>query len=175
MKAVRFEGWRDYYDNIVRKVHLNLSGKAGEDVLGGFGLLDLYGPTFYPGDKKSPAERYGWAKIHLEQKVAHPKFRQHFAVHEVEAWLLSEPRCFPAGIRAALAGKCSQPESVDFDEPPAELLRRLYREKLERRYMKVIDGSNLFGDLEPDAATQKCPHLKALLEDMLAVARGEFG
>lgn len=37
IKTVRFEGWRDYYDEIGKKVSLNLSGKAGADVVGAIG------------------------------------------------------------------------------------------------------------------------------------------
>src|SRR6476659_2709531 len=79
--TVRFRGWSSYHDEIAEKVRLNLS-KA--DVIGGIGLLDLYGPP-YPKNKRSVEERYRWAKERLEKKVAHPKFRQHFAVHETEA------------------------------------------------------------------------------------------
>lgn len=48
IKVVRFEGWRDYREEIAKKVELNLGGRAGADVIAGIGLLDLYGPKFYP-------------------------------------------------------------------------------------------------------------------------------
>jgi hypothetical protein len=41
IKTVRFEGWRDYYGEIAKKVQLHLSGKSGADVVGAIGLLDL--------------------------------------------------------------------------------------------------------------------------------------
>ncbi|HVR98637.1 MAG TPA: DUF4276 family protein [Thermoanaerobaculia bacterium] len=171
LKIVRFEGLRDYYKDIPKKVALNLSGKAGADVIAGIGLLDLYGPAFYPSHLKTADERYIWAKTHLEERVDHPRFRQHFAVHETEAWLLSQPENLPPEIRKALPGKCSKPETVNFDEPPAKLLDRLHREKLRRPYRKVIDGVNLFQDLSPDRASERCPYLKGLLEDMLSLAQ----
>jgi hypothetical protein len=171
IKTVRFEGWRDYYDEIGKKVHLNLSGKAGADVVGAVGLLDLYGPTFYPKDVTVAAERYAWAKTHLETKVNHPRFLQHFAVHETEAWLLSNPPLLPKEVRAALPGRCAHPETVNFDEPPAKLLERLHRDKLGRTYKKVTDGANLFARLDPDVARNKCPWLKQLLDDMLSLVR----
>jgi len=37
-------------------------------------------------DKTTALERYHWAKDELERKVGHPKFRQFFAIHEVEVW-----------------------------------------------------------------------------------------
>lgn len=142
IKPVRFEGWRDYYDGIVKKVELSLSGKSGADVVAAIGLLDLYGPTFYREDLKTATERYAWAKKHLEEKVGHPRFRQHFAVHETEAWLLADPTILPREVSAALPGRCSRPEEVNSAEPPAKLLERLYRAKLGKRYKKVIDGAH---------------------------------
>jgi len=140
-------------------------------VIAAIGLLDLYGPTFYPPDQKSASERYAWAKRHLEEKVGHPRFRQHFAVHETEAWLLSNPENLPDQVRKALPGRCSRPEDVNFDEPPAKLLDRLYRAKLSRRYIKTADGADLFHVLQPEHAARKCPSLQALLDDMLALAQ----
>ena len=170
-RVVRFEGWRHYYDEIARKVALNLSGKAGADVVGGVGLLDLYGPTFYPGHTTASAERYAWAKEHLEQRVGHPRFRQHFAVHETEAWLLAQPELLAPEVGRALPGRTALPETVNFDEPPARLLERLYRQKIGRPYRKVIDGASLFRSLSPEKAAERCPNLRRLLEDMLALAR----
>lgn len=169
---MRFDGWRDYYDEIHKKVRLNLSGKSGADVVGAFGLLDLYGPTFYPPHRTTVEDRYAWAKADIEEKVGHPLFRQHFAVHETEAWLLSEPSLFPQPVRAALPGRCDRPETVNFDEPPAKLLERLYRDKLRRSYKKVTDGANLFGRLDPQVIRSKCPHARELLDDMLELATG---
>lgn len=144
IKVVRFEGWRDYDSEIATKVRLHLSGKTGVDVVAAIGLLDLYGPLFYPRGVSEPAERYVWAKEHFEARVNEPRFRQHFAVHETEAWLLSDRRLFPPEVAAALPGKCARPETVNFDEPPAKLLGRLYREKLRTTYKKTIDGANRF-------------------------------
>src|SRR4051812_17292938 len=61
--TVRFHGWSSYHDEIEEKVWLNLSRN---DVIGGIGLLDLYGPP-YPKNKRSVAERYSWAKEKLEK------------------------------------------------------------------------------------------------------------
>jgi hypothetical protein len=171
IKVVRFEGWRDYYGEIGKKVALNLSGKTGADVVGAVGLLDLYGLTFYPPEKLTANDRYRWAKTHIEQKVNHSKFRQHFAVHETEAWLLSQPSLLPPKVRDALPGKCGQPETVNFDEPPARLLDRLYSQKLRTGYKKVIDGRSLFGKLDPEVARARCPMLKLMLDEMLELAR----
>ena len=167
---VRFDGWGHYTEEIAKKVELNLTGKAGADAVGAIGLLDLHGLGIFPDGVTTPAKRYDWAKDHFERKVGHPRFRQHLAVHETEAWLLGAPDVLPHEVRRALPKKCERPEEVDFDEPPSALLGRLYRQKLNRSYKKVIDGSNLFQRLEPDAACQRCPYLKRLLDDMQALA-----
>ncbi len=54
IKTVRFEGWRDYVGEIHKKVHLQLSGRSGADVVAAIGLLDLYGPTFIGPEIQQP-------------------------------------------------------------------------------------------------------------------------
>lgn len=170
IRIVRFDGWRDYEKDIPKKVFLNLSGKAGADVIAAIGLLDLYGPTFYPGGTSTVAQRHDWAKRELERSVGHARFRQHFAVHEIEAWLLADPTIFPPQVGKALPGNCDQPETVNFRDPPAQLLERLYRARLNTAYKKVTDGANLFRALDPAIAYGKCPYLQRLLDDMLMLA-----
>lgn len=169
--VILFEGCGPYYSSIAKRVNFILSGKPAADVIAAIGLVDLYGPEIYPQHLKGARERYTWAKEHLERKVDHPKFRQHFAVHETEAWVLSQPDILPIAVRKALPGKCSHPETVNFDQPPSKLLTRLYREKLKRRFSKTIDGPDPFQSLSPDRAYEKCPALKALLDDMLSLAQ----
>ncbi len=172
VKVVRFDGWPEYVKDIRQKVELNLSGATGADIIAGIGLLDLYGPTFYPPEATDAATRRAWAKKHLEDKVGNERFRQHFAVHELEAWLLAAPLGLPEPVRKALPGKCAQPEIVNFQDPPGHLLDRLYREKLKKRYKKTVDGTTLFEKLDPGVAAAKCPQLTALLEEMLQFAKG---
>lgn len=93
-------------------MRLNLSGPAGADIIAAIGLLDLYGPTFYPPGVLSADDRVAWARKTLESRVANPRFRQHFAVHELEAWLLADPMVLPREVRTGLPGKCTQPETV---------------------------------------------------------------
>jgi hypothetical protein len=134
-------------------------------------LLDLYGPTFYPSHLTSAQERYEWAVTEIERKVSHPKFRMFFAVHELEAWILSQPQLLPEPVRRALPGRVNAPESIDFEEPPAKLLERLYTSHTGRSYKKRTYGSELFRKLDPSVAYEKCPHLAEMLEHMLTMAR----
>ncbi len=132
IRIVKFNGWPDYERGIAKKVALNLSGKTGEDVIAAIGLLDLYGPTFYPPSLTRAPERYNWGKKHLEELVNHQNFRQHFAVHELEAWLLSSREIFPVAVQTALPNR--PPEEVNFDEHPARLLAKLYKQRVKSNY-----------------------------------------
>ena len=171
IKSVQFEGWRELVNDMRQKAHMHLNGPNSRDVIAVVALLDLYGPTIYPRDKQSAAERFSWGRMHFEKLVGHEKFRLFFAVHEIEAWLLSEPRLFPAEIGDRLQDKADRPETVNFNEPPAALLNSLYRQAMGRSYKKVVYGKQLFDKLNPKVAYQKCPALKAMLDEMLRLAK----
>ncbi len=74
-------------------------------------------------------------------------------------------------MRKAFPGKIARPEQVNFVEPPAKLPNALYKRRLKRDYKKVTDGRDLFAQLDPAIAVSKCPHLKAMLEEMLTLAK----
>jgi len=141
------------------------------DVIAVFGLLDLYGPKSIPPHCKTPQEKCDYLRERLENEIGSPRFKQHFAIHELETWLLSDPDIFPSEVKRALPGKVAYPETVDSAEPPAKLLTRLYREKTRRDYKKTAHGAELFSRLDPEKARAKCPALAALLDDMLAFAQ----
>ncbi|QFY41853.1 DUF4276 family protein [Candidatus Methylospira mobilis] len=73
---------------------MHLNGPRKDEIIAIISLLDFYGPTFYPVHLTGYEARYDWAKQYIEKKVGQPKFFQFFAVHEVEAWLLSNPEIF---------------------------------------------------------------------------------
>ena len=172
IKIVRFDGWSDLVKGAASKTHWHLSNpQEKDDIIAVIALLDLYGPTFYPGNKATASERYSWAKAHMERQVGHPKFRQFFAVHETEAWLLSDPGIFPKGVQEALEDKYPAPEKVNSQNHPAKLLKELYKTRLKRTYVKTAEGKVLFRKLDPQTAYDKCPKLKALLDEMLSLAR----
>jgi hypothetical protein len=172
IKTVRFDGWQELVKDSPKKAAMHLEGPDKDDIIAVIALIDLYGPTFYPDNMKTADERCNWAKNELEKKVGHPKFYQFFAVHETEAWLLSAPDLFPMEVKTALPAKAANPEKVNFDEPPAKLLERLYDLKTDRRYKKVTHGKELFSRLDPNVAYGKCPRLRELLEKMLELAEG---
>ena len=169
IKTVRFDGWSELVKDSPKKAELYLSRK---DVIAVIALLDLYGPNFYPTDKVSAKDRYTWAKDDLEKKVNQSNFYQFFAVHEVEAWLFSDPTIFPIKIKNEIKKIKKLPEDINSGNPPAKQLNALYRTHTNRRYKKVTDGINLFPKLDPSIAYEKCPHLRELLDKMESLAKG---
>ncbi|MGI6253247.1 MAG: DUF4276 family protein [Aminivibrio sp.] len=170
IQTVRFDGWPELFRDAEQKAKMYLNGPSKDKIIAVISLLDLYGPSFYPADLTERDRRYLWAKQMIEDKVKEKNFFQFFAVHEVEAWLLSQPEIFPSNIRNAFPGKIVQPETVNFDEPPAKLLDRLYRQYTKRTYKKVVNGKELFDKLDPAVAYEKCRRLRELLDKMLDLA-----
>ena len=168
IQAVRFEGWAELIKDSPIKADLYLSQ---EDVIAVVGLLDLYGPTIYPDNENTAEKRYVWAKQHLEEKVDQAQFFQFFAVHEIEAWLLCDPRIFPSSVRPLVERISQAPEDVDNTTPPSKRLNHIYQRQTKRNYRKITHGKDLFERLDPDSASQQCPHLRDLLESMLCLAR----
>ena len=171
MQVVRFNGYAELIRKLPTKARMHLEGPRNEDIIAVIGLLDLYGPNFYPEHMTTADERYGWGVQHLENEVNHERFRMFFAVHEFEAWLLSQPTIFPRDIVATLQGKIAQPEMIDFDEPPAKLLDRIYKARTKRAYKKTTYGKELFAKLDPVVAVKKCPRLNEMLTEMLRLAK----
>jgi uncharacterized protein DUF4276 len=170
IKVVRFAGWAEMWKDLPKKVSLHLQGPERSNIIAAVGLLDLYGPTQYPPHLPTALERLRWATEEMEKRVAEDRFRMFFAIHEIEAWLLGDPGLFSEAVRRALPAKTGGPETVDFEEPPAKLLERLYLEKKRRRYRKVVDGSNLFRRLYPNLVYDRCPQFKKLMDELLALA-----
>ncbi len=168
IQVVRFEGWSQLLKDSPIKAGMYMKR---QDVIAVIALLDLYGPTIHADRAKGVCDCYDETKRKIEADVCCPGFHQFFAVHETEAWLLSDPMIFPAEVRSAFPGKVQNPEEVNFDQPPSKLLDSIYRSKTGHTYKKVTQGRELFGKLNPEMAYRKCPHLKDLLDEMLRMAK----
>ena len=170
IQAVDFDGASELIAESPKRIQAYLNAPR-QDVIAVVALLDLQGvPLSFPVGTSGAAERTAWAKQELEAKVGNTRFRQFFAVHELEAWLLSDPTIFPKDLQGTLPAKIKRPEEINLHEPPSALLGRLYQSKMRKPYRKSTDGARLFADLNPEIAYQKCPSLKMLLDEMLALA-----
>lgn len=94
LTAVKFQGVSNYLDDLSQKVALYLDEGRVNFVVG---LVDLYGlpPGHIDLSKFSTVtDKVSAARDDINGLVGKPyrdRFRQHFAVHEVEAWLLEYP------------------------------------------------------------------------------------
>ena len=134
IQPVVFEGWSEFRRKISRSASMHLNGPDSEQIIGAIGLLDLYGLDLFPDHISSTRDRHDWAVAHFQREVSHPKFRMFFAVHEIEAWILSQPHLLRASVQTGLPASRALPETVNFKEPPAKLLDRLYRTHTGRGY-----------------------------------------
>ena len=166
---VRLPGWGAVEDGIADRARAYLEGPSADEIVAVVGLLDLYGPDFYPDHTRNAQERYDWAARYFEQRVNHPRFRMFFAVHEIEAWILSQPENLPHRVAERVPDR--PPETINFGEPPSKLLDRLYHASHGKGYVKPADGRRLFAKLDPSIAASKCPHLDAMLQEMLSMAK----
>jgi hypothetical protein len=117
VKPVRFKGSGDYLKSFAQPARKDLDSGG---LIAVVGLLDLYGaPLSFPPNLTADA-KYTWAKAELEHRAEHSRFRQHFAVHETEAWLLSEPGIFPTAFRDSLESYTSRPESTSNNHQPSD-------------------------------------------------------
>ncbi len=165
--AVKFQGVSNYLDDLSKKVASYLDDGRANFVVG---LVDLYGiPTSRIDlsqyatvkDKIVAARAYMRSIVPKEYR---DRFRQHFAVHEVEAWLLAYPEEWPAAVRDQIARRA--PERINLTEPPAKFLKRILG-----RYKKTTTAMNLFPKVDPQVAIGKCPFLRQFMEDLLSLAR----
>ncbi|HLN26823.1 MAG TPA: DUF4276 family protein [Gemmataceae bacterium] len=163
---VKFQGVSNYLDDLAQKVALYLDEHRANFVVG---LVDLYGIPPSRVDLSKCAnvrEKIIAARAYMRALVPQQyrdRFRQHFAVHEVEAWLLAYVHEWPADVRARITRR--PPEQVNFNEPPAKFLKRVLGS-----YKKTTVAMNLFPKIDPQIAVSQCPHLKLFLEDLLRLA-----
>ena len=172
IKIDRSEGCDEFIRQAARKAKKHIGDPQNADLIGIIGLLDLYGPQkFYPPEKRIVHDRYRWGKQHFEDQVSDPRFRMFFAVHEVEAWLLSDPSLFAPEVARAFPGKIRQPEEVNFDEHPSILINKIYRERLHAEYKKRAKGRELLEKLDPNLVYARCPYFAQMLDEMLRMAK----
>lgn len=166
--AVNFQGVSNYLDDLPCKIELYLTQRRANFVIG---LVDLYG---LPPDRfdlsgcMTIQDKVRKARAEISRLVPREfkdRFRQHFAAHEIEAWLLAYPERWPQNVRSRITRR--PPEQVDFHEPPAKFLKNI----LGGRYRKTVYAMNIFPFVDPRTAIDQCPFLKLLAQDLLEVAK----
>jgi len=171
--SIKFKGKSEFLVDAADKAAFHLEGPRGGEIIAVMGLLDLYQldrDLDFPSDLKATGERVAWATEYIEKQVGHSRYHQFFAVHETEAWLLSDPSIFPAGVKDEVNKVTNRPEQVNLANPPGNRLSDWYRRHTKCAYKKVTNGQNLFQQLNPEVAAEKCPNLKRMLDKMLELA-----
>lgn len=171
VEPVPLFGWSNFKKEAVRRARAHLDGPESDDTVAVIGLLDLYGPTFWPRHCSTARDRHDWGVRYFQKAVNRTKFRMFFAVHEAEAWILSQPEQLPVEVRASLAKLGMRPETVDSDDPPSKRLEEAYHLKMRRSYKKTTDGKALFQKLDPQIVASRCPRLRTMLDEMLQMAK----
>jgi len=172
IQSVNFHGWANLWRDVRQKAEFYLRGAGrSPDIIAVISLLDLYGPAIYPDHLKTAPERLTWAKAKVEKEVDHGRFRQYFAVHELEAWLLSQSGIFPKEVRSDIEALTTNPEVVNFVQPPKRKLDDIYEHRLQRGYQARTDGAKLFRALNPTTVKNKCPIFSLMIDELIALAR----
>ena len=164
------KGFANVLHKIAKKAKAKLNAPDNGEIIAVIGLIDLYGPEF-PSHLATAKDRYVWFKKEIETDINDARFRMHFAVHEVEAWLLSDKSIFPREVQNRWPASLRPPEEINFNEPPAKFLNKLYRQATHKTYKKTVNGKQLFSKLDPNTAAAACPYFKSLLDDMLMMAK----
>jgi len=168
-------GGQELFDRIVTKAEHYLRG-GGQDprIIAVLGMLDLYNPSFdefwLRNGLTTDVVRYRWAVKEISGRVNDHRFRMFFAVHEVEAWLLSQPENLHVKLSKEDFAKCRTPEKINFVTPPSKWLNQRYNTALSKKYKKVTYGNQLFSKLQPDVAYGKCPFLREMLDEIERLA-----
>jgi hypothetical protein len=100
----------------------------------------------------------------------HDRVGIHFAVQEIETWMLADPQGFYSVYRHApsalladiqrLVPSGQSPEvAIGCHPQPSEHLQAIVR-RYERVYRKTIEGPQALGKVNPDVVAERCPHFK---------------
>ena len=105
----------------------------------------------------------------------HERVEIHFAVQELEAWMIADPQGFCSIYRKAsekfigaierLAKGGSPEETIDCNPKPSELLRSAVR-TFEYSYRKSIEGPQALGALDTEKVSTLCPHFKEFRDSL---------
>ncbi len=175
MKVVTLRGLGVFQTKIKRRAEEYLTGKMSGKTVAAFGLLDLHGlqhGDFFDGAPKAAQSglpsvesrvRFGTEK--MERLVGLERFHMFFAVHEIEAWMLSQPEIL-APADKYLGRNVDTPEAINFDNPPSKVLHTAYSRAFKQSYLKTINGPALLEKLDVDIAYEKCPNLARMFDTM---------
>lgn len=141
-------------------------------------MIDLYAiQAGFPGLDESdamrpnPMERVRFLEQRFAEDVDDPRFIPYLQLHEYEAYLFSEPRCFeyldsgrPEAIRALqeIASQYETPELIDDDNTTAPS-KRIANQFPDYAKAKSTFGPQLAEAIGLSAIREQCPHFNQWL------------
>ncbi len=154
--------------------------RQDRDVVAVFTLVDLYGlhhrvqfrANATVGQKVEEAQawlRRGTSGVDpgLDPEFFHP----HFAVHDLEAWLLADGAALTKRLRLRRELEPDrQAEERDFDRPPSKQVNDLFVRHRKEAYQKTVDGTPLYKDIAFDPVYNNCPYFREFYDDLKSVA-----
>lgn len=152
------------------------------NIIAVFTLVDLYGmgrvQHKLDDDLVQKAQNVkAWFSEKLEDlpaEMSH-RFHPHVAVHEIEAWLLADGQCLAKRLKSKAIKPDPHAETRNFEKPPSQRLKNLFKKHGRSNYYKLKDGTPLFKDVNFDAVYASCLYFKAFYDDLIFVAQLHLG
>jgi hypothetical protein len=129
------------------------------EVLGVIGLVDVY-PLF-----KSAGAAKAFLNGCVKDSPSAGKFHAHAAQMELEAWLLPFWTEIARRLNVQARPPGAAPEQVNDEKPPSHHLKELYR-RAKQKYEKPVDAAKILKRHRIEAAADKCPELRSLLDTL---------
>jgi hypothetical protein len=173
IKAIVRTGAANVCEEAPKDVPKLLNALNAPELVGIISICDLASELPFLNPSKSKTERIEIATKFMLDKVDHDKYRHFFIVHELEAWLLSNPTIFGKELGSEVSKKIKKnPEEINDKKPPAKLLDEVFFAKTGRNYedRKPETCANAFRKLDVEKAYAACPSLAAILDEMLSMA-----
>ena len=144
-----------------------------------FGLIDFYRcGLHFVRPKAQDTDTLARRVEHLESQIheliptgCRRHFHQHFAVHEIEAWILSDEEPLHKRLGDSQLGPWPRPEEVNLNKSPSTQIMELYWNKRRESYQKTTDGENLLRKANPDRIYEKCPYFREFVDEVLEACK----
>lgn len=149
-----------------------------------FSLFDLYG--FYPYLRYKPEYKKKISSLSkkesidftvlyykeylLDQIGEYSKyFFPHFAVHEIEAWILAEGTALKNRLKMKNYTGEQNAEEINFDNPPKKRLNDIFCRQIKTGYLENTDSRKLFTNMDITKVTERCPYFRQFYDELVKV------
>lgn len=130
-----------------------------------FILFDLYGfQQELKGNSFKEKRKYIIDKLKTNSEYAN-LFFPHFAIHEIESWILTDGDALSAYLKSRVAGE-NNAEEIDFDNYPSKRLNYLFLKLKKRRYYKNTDSTALFKKLDFKKVYDNCHYFRTFYDEL---------